>query len=101
MNRILAGTMLTIALAASASAATPSHVTASTPAPDYSAQCKTLGEQWTTASASASSNKHFAAAKADAAKAGTNCKSTKTASQKKGVSQYEAALKLIGATPTI
>ena len=123
MNRIFTGALLSVALvgaafAASAPAstskpATPAATPAATttapattttpapaPTPDYAAQCKSLGEQWTTAADAHKTDKSFAQAKSGATKAERNCKSTKASAQKKGVSQYEAALKLLGVTAT-
>jgi hypothetical protein len=125
MNRIITGALLSVALAgaafaASAPAATsakpstpaPAATAAAAPAapaatmpapaptPDYAAQCKSLGEQWTAAADAHKTDKSFAQAKSGATKAERNCKSTKAAAQKKGVSQYEAALKLLGVTTT-
>ena len=111
MNRILASSLLAFAIAGSAGAANAATTTlsaqpvstanTSSTAVNYAAQCRTLGKQWASASAANSSNKHFAAAKADAAKGMKLCKSTKTASRQKGAGQYAAALKLIGVSPTI
>lgn len=123
MNRIITGALLSVALAGAAfaasapattsskpataaapAAAAPAAPAATTPAPaptpDYAAQCKSLGEQWTTAAEAHKTDKAFAQAKSGATKAERNCKSTKAAAQKKGVSQYEAALKLLGVTAT-
>ena len=111
MNRILAGTLLTFALVGSAAVANAAPITraaqptaakhVSSAQVDYTAQCKTLGEQWATALPTNTSHLKFATAKADAAKGERNCKSTNVAMRKKGAGQYETALKLIGVTPAL
>lgn len=123
MNRSITGALLSVALAGAAfaasapannakpatPAATPATTTATAtttpaptpaPAPDYAAQCKSLGGQWTAAVDAHKMDKNFAQAKSGATKAERNCKSTKASVEKKGVSQYEAALKLLGVTAT-
>lgn len=122
MNRIITGALLSVALAGAAFAAstpaatstkpvTPAPVvvapatpaapaTMPAPKPDYAAECKSLGTQWTGAVDAHKTDKTFAQAKSGATKAERNCKSTKAAAQKKGVGQYEAALKLLGVTAT-
>jgi len=106
MIRILAGAALAVALVGSASAyaatATPVKVaaTSTTTKVDYGARCTTLADQWKTAEAANATNASLGKAKADAAKGETLCKSKKTSDQKKGVSDYESALKLLGVTPT-
>lgn len=123
MNRIIMGTLLSVAMAGAAFAAsapaatsskptTPMAAPAAAPAtipapaavpvstPDYATQCASLAGQWTTAADANKTNKKFALAKSGATKGGRNCKSTKAAAQKKGVAQYEAALKLLGVTAT-
>jgi hypothetical protein len=123
MNRIITGALLSVALAGAAFAASAPATTTTTkpataaapaaapapaapaattpaPAPDFAAQCTSLGEQWKTAAEAHKTDKAFAQAKSGATKAERNCKSTKAAAQKKGVSQYEAALKLLGVTAT-
>lgn len=111
MNRIFSGTLIAIALAGSAAAATVTPAATTTPATvpvkvasvqvNYGAECKTLHEQWDTASASNATNAKFVQAKAGATKAGRNCASTKTSLQRKGAGQFQSALKLIGVTPSI
>jgi hypothetical protein len=120
MNRIITGALLSVALAGAAFAASapvttttkpvvaapaataPAAPVVTTPAPtpDFAAQCKSLGEQWKTAADAHKTDKTFAQAKSGATKAERNCKSTKAATEKKGVTQYEAALKLLGVTAT-
>ena len=109
MNRILAGTALAVALLGSTLAyaanstpikTTPVAATSSTPAVDYAARCTSLADQWKTAESSNASNASLGKAKADATKAAKECKSKKTADEKKGVGNYEAALKLLGVTPS-
>lgn len=128
MNRILLGTLVSVALVGAAVAAnapattssakpapststaattTPAATTAATPtatpapAPDYAAQCKSLADEWKTAAEANATNKKFAQAKSNATKAERNCKSTKTSLLKKGSGQYQSALKLLGVTPTL
>ena len=119
MNRIITGALLSVALAgaafaasapatggkpetaAPAAAAAPAAPAATpAPTPDYAAQCKSLGDQWTAAADAHKTDKKFAQAQSGATKAERNCKSTKASAQKKGVSQYQAALKLLGVTAT-
>jgi len=120
MNRIITGALLSVALAGAAFAASapatggkpetaapaatapaaPAATPAPAPTPDYAAQCKSLGDQWTAAADAHKTDKKFAQAQSGATKAERNCKSTKASAQKKGVSQYQAALKLLGVTAT-
>ena len=107
MNRIITGVLLSVAIvgaAAASSTAVPGSVkvasAATTPAPDYAAQCKNLGGQWKTVAETHKTDKKFAQAQSEATKAERNCASTKASAQKKGVSQYEDALKMLGVTPT-
>lgn len=106
MNRIITGILLSVAIAGAAAAAstpaTSSMKPASAPAaaaPDYAAQCKNLGAQWKSVEETHKSDKKFAQAQSEATKAGRNCMSAKASAHKKGVSQYEEALKLLGAVP--
>ncbi len=111
MNRFFSGSVVAIALAGSAAAATAPPAATMAPAAvpvkvastqvNYGAECKTLHEQWNTASTSNSTNAKFAQAKTGATKAEHNCASTKTSLQRKGAGQYQSALKLIGVTPTL
>ena len=97
MKRILATAALAIApVAWAAVAASP---TPSTTTVDYAARCKSLSEQWTAAVGTNGSNASLGKAKAKAAEADKECKSGKTADEKKGAADYEAALKLLGVTP--
>lgn len=110
MNRIITGVLLSVALAGMAAAA-PHAATGvkvasaaasapAAPAPDHAAQCKNLGSQWKTVAETHKTDKKFAQAQSDAMKAERNCATAKSSAQKKGVSQYEDALKLLGVTPT-
>jgi hypothetical protein len=67
---------------------------------NYRARCTSLAEQWKTAEASNATHVSLGKAKADAAKGEKLCKSTKAADQKRGVADYEMALKLLGMTPS-
>ena len=113
MKRFIAGTAIVVAMLSSASAfaanSTPVKTTpisstlmhkASTTNTDYSAHCATLAGEWKSAEMSNASNAHLGKAKADAAKAEKQCKSTKASDEKKGVANYESALKLLGVSPT-
>lgn len=107
MTRILTGVVIAAALIGSASAfaaTTPAPaagtVHSAVPSINYAARCNSLADQWKTAEAANSSNKSLGKAKADAARGAKYCKSTKTASEKRGTRNYEAALKLLGVTPT-
>ena len=102
MNRILAGTALAVALfgsAAAFAATTPAPAPTPAPAVDYAARCTALAQQFKTAETANATNTKLGKAKADAAKGEKLCKSTKATDEKKGVSDYEAALKLLGVTP--
>ena len=111
MNRILAGTAFAVALigssAAFAAATTPAAApapaapaAAAAPAVDNAALCTSLADQYKTAEGANATNPKLGKAKAKAAKAEKECKSTKAGDQKKGVADYKAALKLLGVTPT-
>jgi hypothetical protein len=108
MNRIVIGASLALALLGSTAAfaanttpaSTSTPAASSTPAVDYAARCTSLADQWKTAESSNATNANLGKAKADATKAAKECKSKKTADEKKGVANYEAALKLLGVTPT-
>ena len=104
MNRILAGTALTVALlgssAAFAAATTPAPAATPAPAVDNAALCTSLAAQYKTAEGANATNPKLGKAKAKGAKAEKECASTKAADQKKGVADYTAALKLLGVTPT-
>ena len=102
MTRILAGAAFVTILMGSASAFAATTAPAHTAAVhvDYAARCTSLSEQWKTAEAANASHKSLGKAKADAARAAKYCKSNKVASEKKGTKKYEAALKLLGVTPS-
>jgi hypothetical protein len=102
MTRILTGLFAAGLMTSAAFAATPATATthAATKPVDYAARCTSLGEQWKAAETSHGTNANFAKAKADAEKAAKMCASTKASDHKKGVTDYEAALKLLGITPT-
>ena len=72
------------------------------PAPvgKYAAECTEMGTQWEAAETANASNAKLAKAKAKANMAERNCASTKVSKEKTGISQYKAALKLIGVKPT-
>jgi len=105
MNRVIVGAAFAAALFGSVAYA------AGTPAPstgapaivvvpkateDTASECKALGTQWESAEAANASNAKLIKAKAKALKAEKNCASTKATKQKNGISQYKAALKLLG-----
>ena len=114
MNRALLSAALAVALFGSAAAhaagpatgsgtpMAPAATPATPPAPtaDHAAECKELGTQWETAEAANTTNAKLAKAKAKANAAEKNCASTKPSKQKTGISQYKAALKLLGVKPT-
>ena len=111
MNRALIGAAMAVALFGStaAFAAGPAAGTGSPMAPaaapatapmEDNAECKALGTQWETAEAANGTNAKLGKAKAKAAKAEKNCASTKASMQKTGISQYKAALKILGVKPT-
>lgn len=106
MNRMLAGAALAVAILGSSAAfaatssTTPHPAAATAPKVDYAARCTSLADQWKTAETANASNTSLAKAKAEAAKGEKLCKSKKTASRKKGVGEFEEALKLLGVTPT-
>lgn len=110
MYRIFPATLVAIALAGTAAAATVTPSATPVPATvpmkvasvqeNYGAECKTLRQQWDAASATNATNAKFAQAKAGATKAERNCASTKSSRQHKGAGQFQAALKLIGVTPS-
>jgi hypothetical protein len=102
MTRILTGTALAaIFMASAAFAATPATHTASiSKTVNYGARCSSLADQWKTAEAANSSSASLGKAKADAEKGAKLCGSKKASDHKRGASDYEAALKLLGVTPT-
>lgn len=96
MNRILIGSALAVALFG----ATSAYAATSAMPVDFAARCTSLAGQWKTAEGTNATNASLGKAKADAAKAETLCKSKKSSDQKKGTEDYNAALKLLGVTPT-
>lgn len=100
MTRILTGAAVAALMIASSAAFAATSTPAVTKAVDYAARCKSLGEQWKTAETANATNAHLGAAKSDADKGAKLCGSTKSADHKKGAADYEAALKLLGVTPT-
>ena len=115
MNRAFVSAALAVALFGSAAAYAASTATpsASTPPPpaaaapaaaaaahDYAGECKELGTQWEAAEAANATNAKLGKAQATANAAEKNCASTKASKQKTGISQYKAALKLLGVKPT-
>jgi hypothetical protein len=95
MTRLITGLALSLILVGATSA-----LAANSSTTNYRARCTSLAEQWKTAEASNATHVSLGKAKADAAKGEKLCKSTKTADQKKGVADYEMALKLLGMTPS-
>jgi hypothetical protein len=65
------------------------------------AECATLTTQWDTAEAANPTHNKLPKAKSGADKAKVNCESEKTLLKKNGISQYKAALKLLGVTPAM
>ncbi len=116
MNRAFVSAALAVALfgSAAAYAASTAAPSASTPPPpppaaaapaapaahDYAGECKELGTQWEAAETANATNAKLGKAKAKANAAEKNCASTKASKQKTGISQYKAALKLLGVKPT-
>lgn len=115
MTRTLAVTAFAVALlgstAAFAGTATPASTPTTTPAAtttttpaaapvDYAARCTSLAGQWKTAEAANATNAHLGKAKAEAAKGEKLCASKKADDHKKGAADYEAALRLLGVTPS-
>jgi hypothetical protein len=96
MNRILIGSALALGLFG----ATSAYAATSTTPVDYAARCTSLAGQWKTAETTNATHASLGKAKADAAKAEKLCKSKKSSDQKKGTDDYDAALKLLGVTPT-
>lgn len=97
MSRILVGALSVALLATNpVFAAAPTSVAHV----DYAARCKSLADQWKTAETANASHASLGKAKAEASTAEKLCKSKKDADMRKGVSDYEAALKLLGVTPT-
>ncbi len=96
MNRILIGSALALGLFG----ATSAYAATSTTSVDYTARCTSLAGQWKTAETTNATHASLGKAKADAAKAEKLCKSKKSSDQKKGTDDYDAALKLLGVTPT-
>lgn len=106
MTRIVVGAAVaalllgTSAFAATTTpAATTTTAAAATTKVDYEARCTSLADQWKTAEAANATNASLGKAKADATKGEKLCKSKKASDHKKGSSDYEAALKLLGVTP--
>jgi hypothetical protein len=109
MTRIFTATSLAMLLIGSAAAyaATPvkttpiSHPSASsTTATNYATRCSALAGEWKTAEEGHLMSANLGKARADAAKGAKLCKSTSASLQKRGVADYEAALKNLGVTPT-
>lgn len=71
----------------------------STATVDYKARCTALEGEWQAAATTHATNASLGKAKSKAAKGKTSCASSKPDDHKKGVSYYEAALKLLGVTP--
>ena len=119
MKRIMMGTAVAVALLGStayaAGTSAPATIAAPPPGPmttaapplaapasmhDYAGECKELGTQWETAEAANASNAKLGKAKAKANAAEKSCASTKVSKEKAGISQFKAALKLLGVKPT-
>lgn len=66
---------------------------------NYIERCNSLESQWKTALDSHETSRHLGKAKADAARGERFCKSHKISQQRRGVSDYRAALKLLGVRP--
>jgi hypothetical protein len=99
MNRILTGTALAVALIGSTAAYAATTPTTPTVV-DYGTKCSSLASQWQTAETANATNPKLGKAKASAANAEKLCKSPKASLEKKGVANYNTALKLLGVTPT-
>jgi hypothetical protein len=106
MTRILVSAAVALVLVGSGSAyaAGTTHMAQAATKPvstsvDYVARCTSLADQWKTAESAHASNASLGKAKADAAKAAKLCGSTKASDHKKGATDYEGALKLLGVTP--
>lgn len=101
MNKIATAlTVISIIAVPGAAFASNSQHTATAPKkPTYAEQCTSLAEQWKTAEAGGTGHANLGKAKADAEAASKQCASKKTSDQKKGVAGYEAAIKLLGASP--
>ena len=76
-----------------------SHPTSSSSTVNYGQRCSSLAGQWQTAVDGHGTSPNIGKARADAAKGEKLCKSTTAAQQKRGVRDYEAALKMLGVTP--
>lgn len=102
MTRTLTGALAAVFMSSVAFAATPAPATTHAAAKpiDYAARCTSLADQWKTAEAANGTNANLGKAKADADKGSKLCASTKSGDHKKGAADYEAALKLLGVTPT-
>lgn len=100
MNRIFIGATLAATLLGSSAYAAATAPTAHNTPVDYTARCTTLAAEWKTAETANPTHASLGKAKADAAKAEKLCASKKSSDHKKGVTEYEAALKLLGVTPT-
>lgn len=84
--------------ATAAFAATPISYSHSTSA-KYSQRCAALESQWKSAIDAHGISRHLGRAKADAARGARHCNSHSMAQRRQGVSDYRAALKLIGVRP--
>ena len=113
MIRIMIGAAFACALLGSSALAagpsapssmTPTTAPSSTPpaAPkmDLAGECKELGTQWEAAETANATNAKLGKAKAKAKAAEKNCASTKASKERTGISQYKAALKVLGVKPT-
>lgn len=101
MNRIMKGTLLTVALVGFATIAGSANARPFAPV-DYSTECAKLQAEWTGADREApwGVDGTFAQARADAENGAAFCKSDFASMHQKGVAEYEMAFQLIGITPT-
>lgn len=100
MNRIVTGAAVTALLIASSTAFAATTTPSVAKSIDFAARCKSLGEQWKSAETTNAANANLGKAKGDAEKGAKLCASAKAGDHKKGAADYEAALKLLGVTPT-
>lgn len=101
MNRIMKGTLLTVALVGFATLAGAANARPFAPV-GYSSECAKLQAEWTGAEQEApwTVDSHLAQARMDAENGAEFCKSDFPSLQQKGVVEYETAFQIIGVTPT-
>lgn len=100
MNKKLTGIALAAIFLASTTAFAATATTSASKGVDYAVRCKSLAEQWKTAESGHGTNANLGKAKGDAEKAEKLCGSKKSSDHRKGAMDYEAAIKLLGVTPT-